>query len=114
MAAIRTMARAMPGKWFNIVSYEVEEDTHLIDMAKVREKPLAERPKLIGAGASAYPRQIDFAAFGALRMRWRLPDGEHGALCRPDRSGRIRNPAPHGCHHLDHAQDAALRRDPDQ
>ncbi len=56
----------MSGKWFEVVSYEVEEDSHLIDMAKVREKALAERPKLIVAGASAYPRQIDFAAFRAI------------------------------------------------
>ncbi len=56
----------MSGKWFDVVSYEVEEDSHLIDMAKVREKALAERPKLIVAGASAYPRKIDFAGFRAI------------------------------------------------
>ena len=56
----------MSGKWFDVVSYEVEPDSHLIDMEKVREKALAERPKLIVAGASAYPRKIDFAAFRAI------------------------------------------------
>ncbi|MCP1170280.1 serine hydroxymethyltransferase [Limimaricola litoreus] len=56
----------MSGKWFDVVSYEVEQDSHLIDMEKVRDKALAERPKLIVAGASAYPREIDFAAFRAI------------------------------------------------
>ncbi|WP_334063010.1 serine hydroxymethyltransferase [Limimaricola cinnabarinus] len=56
----------MSGKWFEVVSYEVEEGSHLIDMQKVRDKALAERPKLIVAGASAYPREIDFAAFRAI------------------------------------------------
>ena len=53
----------MSGKWFDVVSYEVDPDTHLIDMEKVREKALETRPKLIIAGASAYPRRIDFAGF---------------------------------------------------
>ncbi|WER18451.1 serine hydroxymethyltransferase [Agrobacterium fabrum] len=53
----------MSGKWFDVVSYEVDPETHLIDMEKVREKALETKPKLIVAGASAYPRQIDFAGF---------------------------------------------------
>ncbi len=53
----------MSGKWFEVVSYEVEPDTHRIDMDKVRARALAERPKLILAGASAYPREIDFKRF---------------------------------------------------
>jgi glycine hydroxymethyltransferase len=53
----------MSGKWFDVVSYEVDPDTHLIDMAKVREKALETKPKLIVAGASAYPRRIDFEGF---------------------------------------------------
>ena len=53
----------MSGKWFQVVSYEVEPDTHLINMDKVRDKALAERPRLIIAGASAYPRQFDFKRF---------------------------------------------------
>ncbi|EKE44854.1 serine hydroxymethyltransferase [Oceaniovalibus guishaninsula JLT2003] len=56
----------MSGKWFEVVSYEVEEDSHLIDMKKVRDRALAERPKLIIAGASAYTRPIDFAGFRAI------------------------------------------------
>jgi glycine hydroxymethyltransferase len=53
----------MSGKWFDVVSYGVEPDTHVIDMAKVRERALETRPKLIIAGASAYPRAMDFAVF---------------------------------------------------
>lgn len=56
----------MSGKWFDVVSYGVEPDTHRIDMAKVRERALETRPKLIIAGASAYPRAMDFAAFRAI------------------------------------------------
>ena len=51
------------GKNYSIAAYEVEPDTHRIDMDKVREKALEARPKVIVAGWSAYPRQLDFAAF---------------------------------------------------
>jgi glycine hydroxymethyltransferase len=53
----------MSGKWFDVVSYEVRKEDHLIDMDHVRSVALETRPKLIIAGASAYPRAIDFAAF---------------------------------------------------
>jgi glycine hydroxymethyltransferase len=51
------------GKWFNIVSYGVRQDTELIDFDEVRALALQHRPKMIIAGATAYPRLIDFAAF---------------------------------------------------
>lgn len=51
------------GKWFSPVEYRVREDNHLIDMDNVRELAFKHRPKLILAGGSAYPREIDFAAF---------------------------------------------------
>jgi glycine hydroxymethyltransferase len=53
----------MSGKWFDVISYEVRQDTQLIDMDEVRRVALETRPKLIIAGASAYPRAIDFAGF---------------------------------------------------
>ncbi|WP_417522629.1 serine hydroxymethyltransferase [Marinovum sp.] len=56
----------MSGKWFDVVSYEVSEEDHLIDMDKVRKVALETRPKLIVAGASAYPRHMDFAGFRAI------------------------------------------------
>ena len=51
------------GKWFNAVSYGVREQDQLIDMDKVRDTAKSCMPKLIIAGGSAYPRQIDFKAF---------------------------------------------------
>ena len=54
------------GKNYKIAAYEVEPDTYLIDMDKVREKALEAQPKVIVAGWSAYPRQLDFAAFRSI------------------------------------------------
>jgi glycine hydroxymethyltransferase len=51
------------GMWFNFVGYEVDRDTEQLDMDRIREMALAERPKIILAGYTAYPRSIDFAAF---------------------------------------------------
>lgn len=54
------------GKWFDIVSYGVREDTETIDYDEVRSLALNHRPKMIIAGATAYPRLIDFAAFRSI------------------------------------------------
>src|SRR5207245_3037765 len=54
------------GKWFAFVGYEVDKDTEVIDMDRVRDLALAHRPKMILAGFTAYPRVIDFAAFRAV------------------------------------------------
>ena len=54
------------GKWFNIVSYGVRKDTELIDYDEVRALAVANRPKMIICGATAYPRLIDFAAFRSI------------------------------------------------
>lgn len=54
------------GKSYEIVAYEVEKDDYRVDMDKLREQALAERPKMIVAGWSAYPRQLDFAAFRSI------------------------------------------------
>ena len=51
------------GKYFNIVPYGVSQSTGMIDYDEVRKLALECRPKLILAGASAYPRSIDFAKF---------------------------------------------------
>ncbi len=51
------------GKWFNVVGYEVDRETELIDLDNVRQLAKQHRPKVIVAGATAYPRTIDFAAF---------------------------------------------------
>lgn len=54
------------GKWFKPVSYNVRPDNHLIDYDNVLEIAKANKPKLIIAGGSAYPRAIDFAKFRAI------------------------------------------------
>ena len=51
------------GKYFNIVPYGVSDDTQMIDYDEVERLALECKPKLILAGASAYPRVIDFARF---------------------------------------------------
>ena len=54
------------GKYFHIEPYEVEPGTEVLDYDKLRETAKRVRPKMIVAGASAYPRTLDFAAFGAI------------------------------------------------
>lgn len=56
----------MSGKYFNIVPYGVTEDTNTIDYDEVRRLALEHKPKLILAGASAYPRTIDFEKFSEI------------------------------------------------
>lgn len=51
------------GRLYEVSAYEVDPETYRVDMDKVREQALASRPKVIVAGWSAYPRQLDFAAF---------------------------------------------------
>ncbi|MEV5241195.1 serine hydroxymethyltransferase [Streptomyces cinnamoneus] len=51
------------GKLYNVVAYHVDEQTNLVDMEEVERLAKEHRPKLIVAGWSAYPRQLDFAAF---------------------------------------------------
>ena len=54
------------GKLYEIAAYEVDPDTYTIDMDRVREQALAERPQVIVAGWSAYSRELDFEAFRAV------------------------------------------------
>ena len=51
------------GKYFNVVPYGLDDETETIDYDKLLETAKACRPKIIIAGASAYPRAIDFAKF---------------------------------------------------
>ena len=51
------------GKYYNVVSYDVNHDTGLIDYDQIRDLARKNAPKLIIAGASAYPREIDFKLF---------------------------------------------------
>ena len=51
------------GKYYNVVSYDVNHETGLIDYDEIRDQAKQCQPKLIIAGASAYPRAIDFKIF---------------------------------------------------
>lgn len=53
----------MSGSYFHIVPYGVREDTQYIDYDEVERLALAHKPRMIVAGASAYPRIIDFKRF---------------------------------------------------
>lgn len=57
---------SISGKWLNAVAYGVREQDGLIDYEQVEKLALENQPKLIIAGGSAYPRQIDFARFRAI------------------------------------------------
>nr|WP_229232944.1 serine hydroxymethyltransferase [Corynebacterium cyclohexanicum] len=54
------------GKLYQVAAYQVEEDSFRVDMDKLRQQALAERPQVIIAGWSAYPRHLDFAAFRSI------------------------------------------------
>jgi glycine hydroxymethyltransferase len=54
------------GKYYNVVSYGVSRETGRIDYEEVRRLARQHKPKLIVAGASAYPRVIDFGIFGEI------------------------------------------------
>lgn len=54
------------GTFYPTASYGVRQDTEMLDMDQVREQVLAEKPDMLVCGASAYPRQIDFEAFGKI------------------------------------------------
>ncbi|BCW57915.1 glycine hydroxymethyltransferase [Paenarthrobacter nicotinovorans] len=54
------------GKLYNVAAYQVEEENFRIDMDKLREQAIAEKPQVIIAGWSAYPRHLDFAAFRSI------------------------------------------------
>ncbi len=51
------------GTYYNFVAYGVDEKTHLIDYDEVKKIAIETKPKLIVAGATAYPRKIDFKKF---------------------------------------------------
>jgi glycine hydroxymethyltransferase len=86
----------LSGKWFNAVSYGVRPDTFLIDYDEVERLALEHKPKLIIAGASAYPRVIDFARFRAIADKvgaYLLADVAHYAGLIA--AGQYPSPFPH-------------------
>ena len=68
------------GTWFEPVPYTVRRDTELIDYDEVRDLALEHRPKMVIAGATAYPRLIDFARFREIADEvgaWLMVDAAH-------------------------------------
>jgi len=57
------------GKMYKIVSYGVKKDAETVDYDEVERLALEHRPKLVLAGASAYPRTLDFARFAAIAKK---------------------------------------------
>jgi glycine hydroxymethyltransferase len=78
------------GKWFSIIHYGVHPETHVIDPQEIRRLALAHRPRLIIAGASAYPKIIDFKMFREIA-------DEVGALLMAD-IAHIAGPVAAGLH----------------
>jgi glycine hydroxymethyltransferase len=54
---------SITGKYFNIVSYELDKETGLLNYDTIRELAVENKPKIIIAGHSAYPRHLDFKKF---------------------------------------------------
>ncbi len=67
------------GRLYNFVPYTVDRESEVIDMAEVRRLAKETKPRIIVAGATAYPRKIDFATFGEVAR-------ESGALLMVDMS----------------------------
>ncbi len=57
---------SLTGKWLNAVHYSLNPETGLLDYDEIRKLALEHRPKVLIAGHSAYPRQLDFAKFRAI------------------------------------------------
>jgi glycine hydroxymethyltransferase len=96
------------GKYFKVVSYGVRKDDHRVDFDDLVAKAREHKPKLIIAGASAYPRTLDFAKFGEIASDAGAPaDGGHGAHLRAGGGQAAPGPgAARGVRHQHHAQDA--------
>ena len=97
------------GQLYHFVSYGVTQDTHRIDFDQVAALAREHKPKLIVAGASAYPREIPHGRFRRDRPRGRgQAVRRHGPLRRAGGGRAARQPgAGRRFRHHDHAQDAA-------
>ena len=100
------------GKLYRVAAYQVARDDHRIDMQQVRRLAHEHRPRLIVAGWSAYPRQLDFAAFREIA-------DEVGAYLMVDMAHFAGLVAAASCacgddHHAQIAARPARRHDPQQ
>ncbi len=97
------------GKVYRATFYGVEKETGIIDMDKVEEKALQEKPKLIICGASAYSRDWDYPRFREIADKVGailLADIAHPAGLIA--SGHLNNPLPH-CHIITSTTHKTLR-----
>ena len=97
------------GKLYQTAFYGVEQETGLIDYDKVREKALAERPKLLICGASAYSRDLNYKRFREIADEvgaFLLADISHpsGLIAK----GLLNDPVPH-CHFVTTTTHKTLR-----
>ncbi len=83
------------GKKYNFVAYGVEKDTEMLDMDAVRKIALAERPKVVLSGHTAYPRKVNFSEFADIANEvgaYAMADISHiVGLCL---AGEHENPVP--------------------
>ncbi len=89
-------AASFSGRFFNFVHYGVKKDTGTIDYEQVEALVQAHRPKMIIAGASAYPRFIDFEAFSKIAKAakaWFMVDMAH--IAGLVAAGEHPSPIPH-------------------
>ena len=99
------------GRLYNIVAYGVREEDSLLDYDELERLAKEHRPKVILAGWSAYPRQLDFQRFREIcRRGGRAPVRRHGALRRPGRGGRAPQPGAVLRRRLDHDPQDDRRR----
>ena len=105
------------GRMYDFVAYGVDDTTEMLDYDEIRDLAVRERPRMIIAGATAYPRIIDFEAFRAIADE---VDALAARRRRAHRRARRRRRAPvagsaRRRRHVHDAQDAARparRRDP--
>ncbi|MFY0399882.1 serine hydroxymethyltransferase [Brevundimonas naejangsanensis] len=87
---------SLSGQWFEVSAYRVREEDDLIDYDDMERRVLQDRPKLIYAGGSAYPRRIDFASMRQIADKvgaWLVADVAHYAGLIA--AGLYPNPTPH-------------------
>jgi len=87
---------SLSGQWFDVSAYRVREEDDLIDYDDMERRVLQDRPKLIYAGGSAYPRRIDFARMRQIADKvgaWLVADVAHYAGLIA--AGLYPNPTPH-------------------
>lgn len=84
------------GKLFDIISYGVDKETHILDYDAIRKIAIREKPTIIVSGATVYPRKIDFKAFEEIASEadaFHVADIAH--IAGLVAAGEHQNPVPH-------------------